>query len=174
MGFQRCTTESPANSPFDRQSENSYTRTLQRCINPVRTASLIEQERQDAVFDFVSQMDRNQLNALTLEYIIERQESANDRELARRFMDAMRIRDGISWRIRRGFSRIGIALAAVPAIGWAGTCANYLFQNWSFTQNDALVFTGLMAVLCAGMYGFFAGLGWVVAGFFRDTALPPS
>lgn len=80
-------------------------------------------------------------------------------------------RDGLSWRIHRGFSRMGAAISGVVFLAVFFVSAYILFTEGMAGIDGALVFAGI-AVSLAVLFGFYA-IGWAVSGFFKDTNLPP-
>lgn len=105
--------------------------------------------------------------------ILQKQVSDGDRDvsLARKYIAVMQSRDGLSWRIHRGFSRIGATISGAVFLAVFSAAAYILFTEGMAGIDGALVFAGVVVSLAA-LIGFYA-IGWAVSGFFKDTNLPP-
>jgi hypothetical protein len=69
-------------------------------------------------------------------------------------------------RIKTGFHRIGVVLAAI-CLAWAAACFSY-FLHYGQGANGGL-YGGIASVVVAAIVYLFArAVGWIIAGFMGD------
>lgn len=74
-----------------------------------------------------------------------------------------------AWRVMRGFRRAAIVFGSVPIIGGLVQAGVYQYNGWLATERG-LVFAAFGWLAAAFVIaGLIYGLGWILAGFFRDT-----